>query len=162
METTNFSKVYMAERYCALSLGVIFLLLGLAGFIPAFVSLPETNASFVPPDLATSSYSLGFGYLFGLFPTNFLHNILHCIVGLLGIASYTSYSGSHFYNKLFAISYIAIVLLGLFPFSNTFFGFMPLFGNNVWLNALTAIAATYFGIILPAKASNSGAIGSMQ
>jgi hypothetical protein len=50
----------------------------------------------------------------------------------------------------------------LFPFSNTFFGLMPIFGNNVWFNALTAIAATYFGIILPAKASNAGVASTMQ
>lgn len=42
-------------------MGVIYLLLGLAGFVPAFVPLNES----------AGAYS-GFGYLFGAIPTNFL------------------------------------------------------------------------------------------
>ncbi len=34
--------------------------------------------------------------------------------------------------------------MGLLPFSKTLFGFMPIFGNNVWFNALTAVFAGYY------------------
>jgi hypothetical protein len=153
--TTNFDRIHAAERYCALALGIIFLLLGLAGFIPAFVSLPGTNASYVPSGTAADAYSFGFGYLFGLFPTNFLHNLVHCAVGLLGIASSTSYSGARIFNIFFAVAYIAIAIMGLLPITNTTFGLMPIFGNNIWFNALTAIAALYYGIIVPGKTDTS-------
>lgn len=36
MDSTN--PANMIERYCALSIGILFLILGLAGFIPALVS----------------------------------------------------------------------------------------------------------------------------
>lgn len=153
MENTNI--VTKAERYCALIIGILFLLVGIAGFIPALVSLPGTNASFVPAGAAHDAYSAGFGYVFGLFPTNFLHNIVHCAVGVLGIASYTSFSSARLFNRGFAISYILLAILGLLPFTNTLFGLMPIFGNNVWFNALSAIAALYYGRLIPAKIADN-------
>ncbi|TFI51265.1 DUF4383 domain-containing protein [Mastigocladus laminosus UU774] len=155
MENINAAK--NTERYCALAIGVLFLILGLAGFIPAFVSLPGTTASYVPPAVAHDAYSAGFGYIFGLFPTNFLHNIVRCAVGLLGIASYTSASSARLFNATFAVAYIIIAIMGLLPFGKTMFGLMPLFGNNVWLNALSAIAAGYYGLIIPNKIAGTSA-----
>ncbi|QIR39279.1 DUF4383 domain-containing protein [Tolypothrix sp. PCC 7910] len=149
MENINAAK--MAERYCALGIGIIYLLLGLAGFIPALVSIPGTHMSYIPLDESTNAYSAGFGYIFGLFPTNFLHNIVRCGVGLWGIASFISAHSSRIFNRGFAIAYIVLAIMGLLPFAKTSFGFMPLFGNNVWVNALAAIAAIYYGIIIPAK-----------
>lgn len=142
----------IAERYCALAIGILFLFIGVAGFIPALVSLPgATNLSSVPVNVAPSAYSAGFGYLFGLFPTNFLHNLVHCSVGLLGIASYTNLTSARLFNRSFAIAYVAIAVMGLLPFANTTFGLMPIFGNNVWFNALTAAAAGYYGFFLPTE-----------
>jgi hypothetical protein len=149
MENINAAK--LTERYCALTIGILFLLLGLAGFIPALVSVPGTNISYIPVDLSPNAYAAGFGYVFGVFPTNFLHNLVHCAVGLWGIASYTSASSARLFNRAFAVAYIIIAIMGLLPFTKTFFGLMPLFGNNVWLNALTSVAAGYYGIIIPAK-----------
>jgi len=146
----------MAERYCALIIGTIFLILGIAGFIPALVTVPGTDASYIPADVAPGAYSAGFGYLFGLFPINFLHNLVHAAVGIFGIASYTSASSARVFNRFFAVSYILIAILGAIPVANTVFGLMPIFGNNVWFNGLTAVAALYYGIVLPAKVNDVG------
>ena len=146
----NINRENMAERYCALALGVLFLLVGIAGFIPALVSLPGGDTSSVPVDVAPDAYSAGYSYVFGLFPTNLLHNLVHCFVGLLGIASYTSSSSARLYNRGFAIAYALIAIMGLLPITKTTFGLMPIFGNNVWFNALTAAVAAYFGFAQPA------------
>lgn len=122
-------------RYAALSLGLFFLLLGLAGFVPAFVAPPN----FVP--------AAGFGYLFGLFPTNYFHNAIGVLVGLWGIAAFTSLSGAIVFNRIFAIVYAAGAILGLIPFTNTLFGITPLLGNNVWINAIAAAIAFYYGFV---------------
>ncbi|NMG21124.1 DUF4383 domain-containing protein [Brasilonema bromeliae] len=147
----NVNKADIIERYCALIIGILFLVLGVAGFIPGLVSLPGTTASYVPIDATKSAYAMGFGYVFGLFPTNFLHNIVHCAVGLLGIASYTSTSSARIFNRSFAVAYTLLSIMGLLPLAKTTFGLMPLFGNNVWLNALTATVAAYYGSIIQAK-----------
>lgn len=123
-------------RYGALSLGLLFLLLGLAGFVPAFVAPPQ---NFIP--------AAGFGYLFGIFPTNYFHNAIGVLVGIWGIAAFTSLSGAIVFNRIFAIVYAAGAILGLIPFTNTLFGITPLLGNNIWLNAIVAAIAFYYGFV---------------
>lgn len=150
----NVNRVSMAERYCALGLGITFLVIGIAGFIPAFVAVPEGTATNIPINEIPNAYAAGFGYLFGLFPTNMLHNIVHCIVGLLGIASFTNLSSTRMYNRGFAIAYLAIALMGLIPVANTTFGLMPIFGNNVWFNALTAAIAAYYSFFKKPETTN--------
>lgn len=55
------------------------------------------------------------------------------------------------YNQGFAIAYAAIVLFGLIPATNTTFGPMPIYGNNIWFNALTGVLAAYAGFAKPAE-----------
>jgi hypothetical protein len=140
-----------SDRNCALILGLLFTALGLAGFVPALVSLPSSAmAGAAPlPNSLGDTYVQGFGYLFGLFPINLMHNLVHLVVGIFGIAASTTVSGARLFNRFFAISYLLIALMGLIPMARTTFGLMPIFGNNVWFNALTALIAGYFGFVVP-------------
>ncbi|NDJ19135.1 DUF4383 domain-containing protein [Myxacorys almedinensis] len=149
-----FKKLVVSERTVAFILGIVFLFVGIAGFIPAFMQLPSSApvTDVVVPRLISPQ---GYGHVFGIFPTNFLHNAVHIVVGLIGIAAATSFSGSLVYNQGFAVMYVAIALLGLIPATNTTFGLMPIYGNNVWFNALAAIVAAYFGFVKPAKLVNA-------
>ena len=147
----NINKADLTERYCALIVGILFLIIGISGFIPAFVSLTGPNVPDISANETRSAYALGYSYVFGLFPTNFFHNLVHVAVGALGIASYSSLSSARIFNRSFAVSYALLAIMGLVPFARTTFGLMPLFGNNVWFNALTAIATAYYGIVIPAK-----------
>lgn len=146
----SIKRIDAKERLFALSIGLIFLVLGIAGFIPALMNLPA-SAPYAPVDAPRLAFDAGYGYVFGLFPTNFFHNAVHIAVGLLGIAASTSFSGSVVFNQGFAISYAAIALMGLLPATNTTFGLMPIYGNNVWFNALAAIAAGYVGFVKPTE-----------
>jgi hypothetical protein len=112
--------------------------------------VPPTGGA-IPVDTSPDIYSAGFGYLFGLFPTNLLHNIVRIVVGSVGIVAYTSSGGARLYNRGFAIAYALIAIMGLLPVAQTTFGLMPIFGNNVWFNALTAIVAGYFGFVQPTQ-----------
>jgi Domain of unknown function (DUF4383) len=148
----------MAERYCALLLGLLFLFIGFAGFTPSFAWMPDGSAPISAVDAgdaANNLYSTGFGYVFGLFPTNIVHNFVHCLVGFVGIIMSTDWRSARAFNRGFAIAYAFIALLGLLPFSNTVFGLMPIFGNNVWFNALTAAIAAFFGFAKPASEETS-------
>ena len=149
----------MSERNCALILGVLFTALGLAGFVPALVSLPSPDIAGAAP-LSTDfadTYVQGFGYLFGLFPINLMHNLVHLAVGIFGISASTTLGGARLYNRFFAISYLLIAIMGLVPVAHTTFGLMPIFGNNVWFNALTAAIAGYFGFVVPGKETSISA-----
>ncbi|MGF1495732.1 MAG: DUF4383 domain-containing protein [Elainellaceae cyanobacterium] len=142
----------MSERNCALVLGTIFLGLGIAGFLPSLTTLPTSGLeSQISPSVGPT-YSQGFGYLFGLFPVNLMHNLVHLSVGIFGIAASTSLGGARIFNRFFAASYVLLAIMGILPLSRTLFGYMPIFGNNVWFNALTGTAAAYFGFVKPAQA----------
>jgi hypothetical protein len=128
----------MTSRTFALAAGLAYLLVGLLGFLPALTQPPVADA----PDLTVDA---GYGYLLGLFPINVLHNLVHLVVGVLGLAAYTRFSAARTYARGLAIVYGLLTLMGLVPGLNTTFGLIPLFGNDIWLHALTAALAAYFG-----------------
>ncbi|MFW6360007.1 MAG: DUF4383 domain-containing protein [Chroococcales cyanobacterium] len=132
----------MGKRYFALIIGIFYVLIGIMGFIPNLVTLPAASA---PPLL----FNTGYGYLMGLFPINLLHNLVHLGIGIWGIIAYRSFDNSRLFCRATAIFYGLLAVMGLLPFMNTTFGVIPIFGNDVWLHAATAIVAAYFGFIVP-------------
>ena len=130
----------MNTRSFALVWGILFLLIGASGFIPGLLQ-PHGPGH---PDLAVETL---YGDALGLFPVNVIHSGLHILYGLWGLAASRSWSGARTYAKVVAISYGALVILGLIPATNTLFGLVPIFGNDVWLHALLAAPAIYFGFL---------------
>ena len=126
----------MSPRYFALGAGVVYALVGVVGLLGIMLS------PYAGPDLAVTAQQ---GLLMGLFPVNVLHNIVHLAVGLAGLAAYRSYNGSRGFARGLAIFYGLLTILGLLPFTNTTFGLIPIFGNDVWLHAVSAAVAAYFG-----------------
>ena len=88
-----------------------------------------------------------FGYELGLFPVNVLHNIVHILFGLWGLMAARSYGGARGYFRAVAIIYAVLTVMGLIDGLNTTFGLIPLYGNDVWLHALLALVAAYFGFM---------------
>lgn len=132
----------MSTRTFALVMGIILLVSGIAGFVPGLVheSQPAPTAPTAQP-AADAAY----GYLFGLFPTNALHNIFHLLWGVFGLIAYRSFSGARTFARVTAVVYAVLTVLGFIPGLNTLFGLIPLYGHDVWLHALITIAAAYFG-----------------
>jgi len=124
-------------RYFALVYGIVFLLVGIAGFVPGLVAPPEAGR-----DLTIAT---GFGRLFNLFPVNVLHNLVHVAFGIWGLAAYRTFSASRLYARAVAVIYAVLTVMGLVPVLATTFGLIPLYGHDVWLHALLAIVAAYFG-----------------
>ena len=128
----------MSSRTFALVFGIGFLILGISGFIPGLSTAPHPGH----PPLAVE---LSYGQALGLFPVNVLHNIVHMLFGLWGLLSSKSLGASKTYARAVAISYAVLTVAGFIPNLNTMFGLLPLFGNDIWLHALLAIIAAYFG-----------------
>jgi hypothetical protein len=123
----------MAVRYFSLIFGIVFLLIGIAGFIPALVTAP------------TDAGASADGRLFGLFPINALHNLVHISFGIWGLVAYRAVSAGRTYAKSVAVIYGVLTIIGIIPGLNTTFGLVPLYGHDVWLHAALAIVAAYFG-----------------
>ncbi|MBD2064648.1 DUF4383 domain-containing protein [Funiculus sociatus GB2-A5] len=132
-----------AGQKFALIIGIFFFLCGVMGFIPAFVKEPT-----VTPDVANLGFTTGYGYLLGIFPINVLHNIVHLVVGLLGILASISLDSSRLYSGLLGIFYGLLTVMGLIPATQSTLGLIPIFGNDVWLHAVTAAIAVYFGFLV--------------
>jgi hypothetical protein len=130
----------MKTRYFALIAGIVFLVIGLLGFVPNLLSLPISA-----PALAVKT---GYGYLFGLFPVNVLHNIVHLVAGILGIVAYRKFVHARLFARGMAIFYAILTVLGLIPATATLFGLIPIFSHNIWFHALTAVISAYFGYMI--------------
>lgn len=130
----------MTTRHFALVFGIIFLLVGIAGFIPGLMQMPHAQH----PQLQVDAY---YGLLFGLFPVNILHNIVHLLFGVWGLAASRGFGGARLYARGVAIIYAVVAIAGFVPGLDTGFGLVPLFGNDIWLHALLALAGAYFGWI---------------
>ncbi|WP_341524710.1 DUF4383 domain-containing protein [Nostoc sp. UHCC 0302] len=129
-------------QYFTRIIGIIFTVVGVMGFIAAFKTAPATT-----PDVAGLSFTTGYGDLLGLFPVNVLHNIVHLVVGVLGIVASVSLSSARLYSGMLAIFYGLLTLMGLFPPTQATLGLIPIFGNDIWLHGITAAIAIYFGFI---------------
>ena len=128
----------------AMVFGVVFSLVGVLGFFP---SPPVPGA---PP----LSVEHGHGMALGLFPINTLHNVVHLLFGVLGIAASRGVlMSARGYFQLVAVAYALLVILGLLPATQTTFGLIPIWGNDVWLHALIAAGAAYFGFAAPVAAA---------
>lgn len=132
-----------AGQYFSLIAGIIFAVIGVLGFVPSLV----TESTSLPSYISDVGASAGFGYLLGLFPINVAHNVLHLVIGGLGIAATLSLDSARLYAGLLAFLYGTLTILGLFPVANTLFGLLPIYGNDVWLHGLTTLFAAYFGFI---------------
>ena len=129
-----------ALRGFALLFGIVFLLVGAAGFIPG-VTAPHTH-----PDVTLTA---GLGLLFGLFPVNVLHNLAHLLFGAWGLLAARSDAAARTYGQVVAVAYGLLTIMGLIANMNlhTAFGFVPLYGHDIWLHAGLAVVAAYFGFM---------------
>jgi hypothetical protein len=128
--------------------GAVFLVVGVGGFIPG-ITQPHEH-----PGLAVEAAS---GLELGLFPVNVIHNLVHIAFGVWGLAVAARADAARLYARVVAISYALLTVLGLIPATNTVFGLVPIYGHDVWLHALLAAVAAYFGFVNRGAESPSGA-----
>jgi hypothetical protein len=128
----------MNLRTMARVFGAVFLLVGILGFVPGITHHHDDPHV----TLKTSE-----GMLLGLFHVNVLHNLVHILFGVWGLAAGGSLGASRGYFRGVGIIYAALAVLGLISAGNTnrTFGFIPIEGHDVWLHAVLAIAGLYLG-----------------
>ena len=114
----------------ALVFGVVFLIVALAGFF-------TPGGTSMRADLATAPH------LFGLFPVNLLHNIVHLLFGIWGLAASRSWSGAVSYARITGVIYLVLAVLGFVAPEG--FGLVPLGGHDIWLHLLIGVVLTAVG-----------------
>ena len=112
----------------ALVFGIVFLVIGILGLMQA--GGREMGADPAPH------------VLLGLFPVNLLHNIVHLVFGIWGIAASRSFAGAKSYAQIGGMIYIVLAVLGFV--APTTFGFIPIGGHAIWLHAVLGLALAFF------------------
>lgn len=130
----------MNVRRFALLFGIIYVVVGLAGFVPGLLQQPASG----DPALTVATLH---GRLLGLFPVNVLHTLVHLAIGVWGLIAAKSVGAATGYAKGLAIIYALLAIMGLVPGLNTMFGLVPLHSHDIWLHAGTALIAGYFGFV---------------
>jgi len=119
-EKEVFDPMNLARAY-AVAFGVVYTIVGLIGFA---VSSTLDTANLI------------------IFPVNVLHNIVHLLVGLLGIGAFLT-ARSVLYARFMAVLFAVLTVAGFLP--QPLLGLVPLGGADIVLHALTAILAGVAG-----------------
>lgn len=129
----------MNIRTFALVFGIAYLGAGVLGLMPGLLTP-------LPADAPPTRFDVLHGALLSLFPVNMLHTLVHLAIGAWGLAAFMGMGTSaQVYARSLAVLYGVLGIMGLIPGLNTVFGFIPLYGHDVWLHLGTAAVAAYFG-----------------
>lgn len=107
-----------SARNVAQILGVLLLVLGVAGFVPA-LSAPLRG-------LTALTLTGAAGLLFGLFPVNWLANLVHVALGIWGIWAAARFVTARSFRRAATVILMVLALCGLIPGAHLLFGLMPL------------------------------------
>lgn len=115
----------------ALSFGAIYLVAGVLGFFPSL----------------GGSDTLTNHALLGIFKVNLLHNLVHVLIGIGGLAAVSSAANS---KKFCQVVGAILLLLGLIGFgvANPF-GLLYIGGSDIALHLVTGAVLAYFGFVAP-------------
>jgi Domain of unknown function (DUF4383) len=102
--------------------GIVFLLVGIAGFIPGITTNLYDGLEFAGND--------GNAELLGIFKVSVLHNIVHGLFGIAGVALAKTASGARTFLIGGGAIYIALSLLGLIGGAN----WIPSNSADDWLH----------------------------
>ncbi|OEI69625.1 DUF4383 domain-containing protein [Curtobacterium sp. ER1/6] len=122
-----------------LVVGIVFLLVGIAGFVPGLTT----------GELGGAGHA-SMGMLLGIFQVSVLHNIVHLLFGVVGLLAVSRASGSRMYLVLGGVVYFVLWVYGLFT-AGTMSGanFVPLNWADNWLHLVLAIGMVALGVVFP-------------
>lgn len=123
----------------AMVVGVVFLLVGVLGFIPGVTSNYSTM-SFASHDSMAK--------LLGLFQVSILHNIVHLLFGVAGLTLARTVTGARNYLIGGGIIYLVLFLYGLVVSQNSPANFVPLNPADDILHLVLGLGMIALGVML--------------
>lgn len=123
----------------SLAVGVIFLLVGVLGFIPG----ATTNYD----EMMFASHMSG-ALLLGIFQVSILHNIVHLLFGIAGIALARSVPGARNYLIWGGVIYLVLWVYGLLTDHESKANFIPLNDADNWLHLVLGVGMIALGLLL--------------
>ena len=132
MTATNLQKI-------ATAVAAVFLLVGVLGFIPGIT----TNY-----DTMTFASHGSHAKLLGIFEVSVLHNIVHLLFGVVGLALARTWNGARSYLIGGGVIYLVLWIYGLIIDENSAANFVPVNNADNWLHLLLGLGMVAAGFAL--------------
>lgn len=126
-------------RTAALVVGIVFLAVGIAGFVPGLTSNLDL--------IEFAGHESG-AELLGVFQVSVLHNLVHLLFGIIGIAAARTALSSRNYLIGGGIVYLVLWLYGLIVDEAADANFVPLNGADDWLHLGLGVVMVGLGVAL--------------
>ena len=129
------------------AVGAVFLLVGILGFIPGITSQYDTMGFAGHGSMAM---------LLGVFQVSILHNIVHLLFGVAGLAAARSAGGSRNYLIVGGVIYLVLWIYGLLAGnSDSAANFVPVNTADNWLHFVLGIGMIALGVLLTRNRTTS-------
>jgi hypothetical protein len=115
----------------ALIFGAIYLVVGVLGFLP----------------FLGGSYTMTNHTLLGLFDINLLHNLVHIVIGIAGLAAAASVANSKMFCQVVGVILLLLGVLGVFVANPL--GLLHIGGLDIALHLVSGAVLAYFGFAAP-------------
>ena len=122
----------------SMAMGIVFLLVGILGFIPGVT----TNFG----DLQFASHHSD-AALLGLFQVSVLHNIVHLLFGVAGLALMRTIPGAKNYLIGGGAIYLVLWIYGLVIDKSSSGNFVPLNSADDWLHFVLGVGMIGLGVL---------------
>jgi hypothetical protein len=123
----------------ARAVGIVFVLVGVLGFVPGVTTNLYDGLEFAGDE--------GTAELFGLFEVSVLHNIVHGLFGIAGLALAATASGARTYLLGGGAVYLALWLLGLVGGTE----WLPTNRADDWLHLALGAGMIGLALVLPPR-----------
>jgi Domain of unknown function (DUF4383) len=123
----------------ALVVGAVFLLVGILGFIPGIT----TNFG----EMAFAGHQSD-AMLLGVFQVSALHNIVHMLFGIAGLAMARSVTGARNFLIYGGVIYAALWLYGVLIEPSSAVNFVPVNMADNWLHLLLGVGMIGLGFLV--------------
>lgn len=133
----------------ALAVGVVFLLVGILGFIPGIT----TNY-----DTMTFAGHESEALLLGIFEVSILHNIVHLLFGVAGVAMARTVGAARSYLIGGGIIYLVLWLYGLIIDKDGSANFVPVNSADDWLHFVLGVGMIALGYLLTRRTTTHRAV----
>ncbi|SDD68460.1 DUF4383 domain-containing protein [Auraticoccus monumenti] len=128
-----------AVQKAAMAVGVVFLLVGVLGFVPGITTNYDTMSF-------ASHHSEAL--LLGLFQVSVLHNIVHLLFGVAGLVLARSVGAARSYLVFGGIIYFVLFIYGLVVPHDSAANFVPVNNADNVLHLVLAIGMVALGLVL--------------
>ncbi|MEV4352464.1 DUF4383 domain-containing protein [Actinoplanes sp. NPDC049596] len=133
-------------RTAALAVSIVFLLVGVLGFIPGVTTGFDTM---------TFAGHHSDAHLLGIFQVSVLHNIVHLLFGLAGLALARTVSGARSYLIGGGAVYLVLWLYGLVVGQNSSANFVPLNTADDWLHLVLGLGMIALGFLTTRRTAST-------